>query len=151
MQWIIHEVWVELVLDVAKLSLRGGSSSDLAWGTRVSQPVLDLWCRRCSYEYFGVWLCLSLKTVDWNDCHFLACNAHGTVLLSPRELFRELLSGPWCGELETPTDCHDQTSELCFKDKGKSISQQRGEMMLLLNFTWCFMPLVHYLMKNMMR
>lgn len=40
----------------------------------------------------------SLKTVDWNDCYFLACNAHGTVLLSPRELFRELLIGPSYGE-----------------------------------------------------
>lgn len=41
--------------------------------------------------------------------------------------------------------------ELCFKDKGKSASSLSGELMLLLNFTWCFMSLVHYLMKIMMR
>lgn len=133
----------------------GCGDSVLAWGT-----VCPSW-----FWFFISHLCPTLKAVDGHGCNSLACHARGCAeneSLDPVRVRRE-----------TPTGCNDQALikkklifilfyagaepfpraflELCFKDKGHSVSQWSRESMLLLNSAWCFMPLVHYLMGNMMR
>lgn len=154
--------WVSLG---CKLSLRGCSDSVLAWGT-----VCPSW----------VWLFSShlcpLKAVEWKWLWFLV-----VTLYNPFQSTGAMQRGsmdPVRVSRETPVGCNDQalsffknyfkfyfspqasafpnlfpglSCELCFKDKGHSVSQWSRESMLLLNSAWCFMPLVHYLMGNMMR